>query len=167
MRNLSQKTSNATGLPCKMGAILSLGKVSGIRLPLRVGLQVGLHYGMATFPNDGRTIGFLVKMSDSRLYAAKKQNIDTRKGNRRYPRFAIPGITLTLGRGRARRKATDVRDIGYGGLAFLTARERVPPRLEGEIAQRFSSETHQVAMRAVSVVPLRGGRLRVGCAFEH
>jgi len=60
-----------------------------------------------------------------------------------------------------------VRDIGYGGLSFTYAGDRLPGHLEGELAQKFSSETHPVAMRPVSVVPLRGGRLRVGCAYEH
>ena len=29
----------------------------------------------------------------------------------------------------------------------------------------FMEEAHRVAMKPVSVVPLRGGRMRVGCAF--
>ena len=48
-------------------------KVAGIRLPLRVGLKVGLNYGVATFPTDGRLLDFLLKVSDIRLYASKRQ----------------------------------------------------------------------------------------------
>ena len=141
-------------------------RVSNIRLPLRVGLNVDLNYGIATYPADGRTFAFIMKMSDVRLYASKQNSLAHDK-QRRYPRFAAPGLTLDL-RGRRRdRVSAEVRDIGYGGLSFTYAGNRLPARLEGEVAQKFSAETHPVAMRPVSVVPLRGGRLRVGCAYEH
>ena len=141
-------------------------RVSNIRLPLRVGLNVDLNYGIATYPADGRTFAFIMKMSDVRLYASKVNGHDTHKP-RRYPRFAVPGLTLDLGGRRRERVSAEVRDIGYGGLSFTYAGDRLPGRLEGEVAQKFSSETHPVSMRPVSVVPLRGGRLRVGCAYEH
>jgi diguanylate cyclase (GGDEF)-like protein len=140
-------------------------RVSLIRLPLRVGLRVDLNYGVATYPADGRTINFILKMSDVRLYASKPKS-DQPTGVRRWPRFAVQGLTLDLAGGRAGRLSTEVRDIGYGGLAFTYAGDRVPDRLQGEVVQRYSSEAHPVSMRPVSVVRLRAGRLRVGCAFE-
>jgi diguanylate cyclase (GGDEF)-like protein len=140
-------------------------RVSHIRLPLRVGLHVDLNYGVATYPADGRTINFILKMSDVRLYASKPK-ADQPTGVRRWPRFAVQGLTLDLAGGRAGHLATEVKDIGYGGLAFTYVGDRVPDRLQGDIVQRYSSEAHPVTMRPVSVVRLRSGRLRVGCAYE-
>jgi len=142
-------------------------RVSSIRLPLRVGLKVGLNYGVATFPTDGRILDFLLKMSDIRLYASKRQNGKPFERARRYPRFAVPGLTLKVGPPKAKRPLhAEVQDISYGGLAFLTA-ARTPDRLEGEILQRFAGEPHPVAMRTISTVPLPDGRVRVGCAYVH
>jgi diguanylate cyclase (GGDEF)-like protein len=140
-------------------------RVTLIRLPLRAGLRVDLNYGVATYPADGRTINFILKMSDVRLYASKPKS-DQPTGVRRWPRFAVQGLTLDLAGGRPGRLSTEVRDIGYGGLSFTYAGDRVPDRLQGEVVQRYSSEAHPVTIRPVSVVRLRAGRLRVGCAFE-
>jgi len=141
-------------------------RVSNIRLPLRAGLSVDLNYGVATYPADGRTINFILKMSDVRLYASKPK-ADQPTGVRRWPRFAVEGLTLDLAEGRAGRQSTEVRDIGYGGLSFTYVGDKVPERLQGEIVQRYSSEAHPVTMRAVSVARMRTGRLRVGCAYEN
>jgi hypothetical protein len=108
-----------------------------------------------------------MKMSDVRLYASKVEARHSDHRQRRYPRFAVPGLTLDLGGRRQQRLSAEVRDIGYGGLSFTYAGDRLPGHLEGEVVQKFSSEAHPVSMRPVSVVPLRGGRLRVGCAYEH
>lgn len=140
-------------------------RVSHIRLPLRGGLSVDLNYGVATYPADGRTINFILKMSDVRLYASKPRS-DQPTGMRRWPRFAVEGLTLDLAGGRAGRQSTEVRDIGYGGLSFTYVGDKVPDRLQGEIVQRYSSEAHPVTMRPVSVGRLRTGRLRVGCAYK-
>jgi hypothetical protein len=108
-----------------------------------------------------------MKMSDVRLYASKTETSHAPHSPRRYPRFAVPGLTLDVGGRRRQRLSAEVQDIGYGGLSFTYTGDRLPGRLEGEVAQKFSSETHAVSMRPVSVVPLSGGRLRVGCAYEH
>ena len=143
-------------------------RVSRIRLPLRVGLRLGINYGVASFPTDGRVLDFLLKMSDIRLYESKQQSGSGFPYPRRFPRFTVPGLTLRLGEGKPRRpEAAEVKDIGYGGIAFATAAGKPPDRLEGEIAQQFSSETHRVSMRTMSVVPMSDGRLRVGCAYVH
>jgi diguanylate cyclase (GGDEF)-like protein len=140
-------------------------RVAHIRLPLKVGLSVDINYGVATYPADGRTINFILKMSDVRLYASKPKS-DQPTGVRRWPRFAVPGLTLDLAGSRGGRQGTEVRDIGYGGLAFTHVGDKVPERLQGEVVQRYSSEAHPVTMRPVSVVRLSTGRLRVGCAYE-
>lgn len=145
-------------------------KVAAIRLPLRVGLKMGLNYGVATFPTDGRLLDFLLKMSDIRLYASKRQNAKPFEKTRRFPRFNVPGLTVRMGGsgGIARKSTTsEVHDISYGGISFMTNREKTPDRIEGEILQRHSGEPHCVAMRRVSAVPLADGRMRVGCAYVH
>lgn len=143
-------------------------RVSTIRLPRQVGLRVGLSYGVASFPTDGRLLDFLLKMSDIRLYRSKKQTSGDFPSPRRFPRFDIPGLTLKLPGLRVHRSETaEVRDIGYGGLSFVSTDRRPAAFLQGEIRQRHSSEIHRVAMRAVSTVPLPDGRLRVGCAYVH
>ncbi|MCM3875548.1 MAG: GGDEF domain-containing protein [Thermoanaerobaculia bacterium] len=144
-------------------------KVAAIRLPLRVGLKMGLNYGVATFPTDGRLLDFLLKMSDIRLYASKRQNAKAFERTRRFPRFNVPGLTVRMGGNGNGRKSTtsEVHDISYGGISFVTHKEKTPDRIEGEILQRHSGEPHRVAMRRVSAVPLADGRMRVGCAYVH
>ena len=141
-------------------------RVSHIRLPLRVGPSVDLNYGIATYPADGRTINFILKMSDVRLYASKPK-ADQPTGVRRWPRFAVEGLTLDLAGGRAGRQSTEVRDISYGGLSFTYAGDKVPDHMQGEIMQRYSSKAHPVTLRPVSVLKMRSGQLRVGCAYEN
>jgi diguanylate cyclase (GGDEF)-like protein len=145
-------------------------RVAQIRLPRRADVKVGLHYGVASYPTDGRTLDFLIKMGDLRLYHCRQQYVKKPAGHpgRRHPRFAVQGLTLKLeGARNARQRALEVRDIGYGGLAFVNDTGRQPRRLEGELAQQFSSDVHHVSMRPVSVVPLPDGRTRVGCAFDQ
>ena len=141
-------------------------RVSQIKLPPRARKDVDLNYGVATYPADGRTIGSILKMSDVRLDAAKPKPGQA-TGVRRWPRFAAQGLTLDLKGNRESRQSIEVRDIGYGGLAFTYVGDRVPQRLQGEVAQRYSSETHPVTLRPVSTVRLRSGRLRVGCEYER
>ena len=145
-------------------------RVAAIRLPLRVGMRVGLNYGVATFPTDGRILDFLLKMSDIRLYSSKRQNGSGKpfERTRRYPRFAVPGLTLKVGSPTAKRPLqAEVQDISYGGISFVTGSVKTPERLEGEILQRFAGEPHAIAMRRVSSVSLPDGRFRVGCAYVH
>jgi hypothetical protein len=107
-------------------------------------------------------------MSDIRLYRSKQQATADFGHPRRFPRFDVPGLSLKLPSSRSRHGETaEVRDISYGGLAFLSSEGRPPSFLQCEIRQRHSSESHRVAMRAVSTVPLADGRLRVGCAYVH
>ena len=143
-------------------------RVATIRLPRQVGLRVGLSYGVASFPTDGRLLDFLLKMSDIRLYRSKKQTTGDFPNPRRFPRFDVPGLTLKLPGSRSRRSETaEVKDIGYGGLSFVSTDKRPSAFLQGEIRQHHSSEIHRVAMRAVSTIPLPDGRVRVGCAYVH
>ncbi len=143
-------------------------RIERIRLPLRVGLRVGLNYGVASYPTDGRVMDFLVKMSDIRLYSSKKQTAHSSGASRRFPRFVVPGLRLKVATKRTMKSPfAEVRDIGYGGISFVCSDFKPSSRLEGEIVQRFSSETHGVAMKPISTLVLPDGRLRVGCAYEH
>ena len=141
-------------------------RVAKIQLPRRMGLQMGLHYGVATFPADGRTSDFLIRTVDQRLYDCRRYNSDPR--TRRHPRFAVSGLGLRLDKGGAtRQREFEVKDIGYGGLAFIYPGARAPTHLEGELVQEFASDTQRVSMKPVSVRPLSDGRSRVGCAYVH
>ena len=141
-------------------------RVAKIQLPRRIGLQMGLHYGVATFPSDGRTSDFLIRTCDQRLYDCRRYNSDPR--TRRHPRFAVSGLGLRLAKGGvARQREFEVKDIGYGGLAFIYPNSRAPTHLEGELIQEFASDTHHVTMKPVSVKLLSDGRSRVGCAYVH
>ena len=141
-------------------------RVAKIQLPRRIGLQMGLHYGVATFPSDGKTLDFLIRTCDQRLYDCRRYNSDPR--TRRHPRFSVQGLGLRLARsGAARPREFEVKDIGYGGLAFIFNGQRAPSHLEGELIQEFASDTFHVSMKPVSVRPLSDGRSRVGCAYVH
>jgi hypothetical protein len=80
----------------------------------------------------------------------------------------VSGLGLRLAKGGlARQREFEVKDIGYGGLAFIYPSHRAPTHLEGELIQEFASDTHHVTMKPVSVKPLSDGRSRVGCAYVH
>ncbi len=143
-------------------------RVERIHIPLRVGLRVGLNYGVASYPTDGRVLDFLMKMSDVRLYSSKKQTSHSSGPTRRFPRFVVPGLKLKVATRRAVKcGSAEVRDIGYGGISFVCSDFKPSSRLDGEISQRFSPETHEVSMKPISTVALPDGRVRVGCAYEH
>jgi len=141
-------------------------RVAKIQLPRRIGLQMGLHYGVATFPSDGRTTDFLIRTVDQRLYDCRRYNSDPR--TRRHPRFVVQGLGLRLAHGgSARQREFEVKDIGYGGLAFIYPGQKTPSHLEGELVQEFAADPDHVSMKPVSVRPLSDGRSRVGCAYVH
>ena len=143
-------------------------RVERIHLPLRVGLRVGLNYGVASYPTDGRVLDFLLKMSDVRLYSSKQQTTPSSGSVRRFPRFVVPGLKLKVAtRNALKGHSAEVRDIGYGGISFVCSDFKPSRRLDGEIAQRFSPETHDVSMKPISTVLLPDGRVRVGCAYER
>jgi diguanylate cyclase (GGDEF)-like protein len=141
-------------------------RVTKIQLPRRIGVRMGLHYGVASFPSDGRTVDFLVKMVDQRLYDCRRYNADPR--TRRHPRFNVPGLKLRLTRGgRLKDHEYEVKDIGHGGLAFIAPAVTAPQDLEGELHQDYTSDAQHVAMRRVNVQALSDGRARFGCAYVH
>src|SRR5258707_4571106 len=93
---------------------------------------MGLHYGVATSPSDGRTSDSLIRTCDQRLYDCRRYNSDPR--TRRHPRFAVQGLGLRLARGGvARQREFEVKDIGYGGPALILSSSPAPKHPEGGI----------------------------------
>ena len=147
-------------------------RVAKIQLPRRIGLTMGLHYGVATFPSDGRTSDFLIRTCDQRLYDCRRYNSDPR--SRRHPRFAVQGLGLRLARGGvARQREFEVKDIGYGGLAFIYPSSRAPTHLEGETSRvrvRHPPRDDEAGQREAAQrrALARGLRLRpLGDELEH
>ena len=58
-------------------------------LPAGSGVHVGLHYGVASYPADGKTVDFLMKVADLRLYQCRAQAKFEGPERRQYPRFAM------------------------------------------------------------------------------
>ncbi len=144
-------------------------RVAAIRLPLRVGLKVGLNYGVATFPTDGRLLDFLLKMSDIRLYASKRQNGRPFERTRRYPRFRGAGAHAE-GRRPEGDEAAARRGPGHLLRRDLFRDGRLERRRTASKARSCSASPESriaIAMRKISSVPLPDGRVRVGCAYVH
>ena len=139
-------------------------RVSNIRLPLRVGLNVDLNYGIATYPADGKTFAFIMKMSDVRLYASK-ENGHSAHEPRRYPRFAVPGMTLDLSGRRRERLSAEVRDIGYGGLSFTYVGRPAPRTARGgggpEVQLRDAPRRDETRERGAAARRAPAGGLRL------
>ena len=62
-------------------------RVAALALPYRSELKIGVHYGIATYPTDGKTVDFLLKVADLRLYQCREQANFPGAERRNYPRF--------------------------------------------------------------------------------
>ena len=143
-------------------------KVSSSALPGRPGFTLGMHYGIASYPTDGRSADFLLKVADLRLYQCREQSSFSRD-RRRHPRFFPSEMNLHVYPNKTGGSWTaTVLDVGYGGVAFKakTSAGKAPPRWNAEIAQQSDLERHAIRLHAVNSVPLAGGGLRVGCSYE-
>lgn len=142
-------------------------KVSASALPGRPGFSLGMHYGIATYPADGRTANFLLKVADVRLYQCREQSGFARD-RRRHPRFFPSHMNLRLypsGNGGAWTAA--VLDVGYGGVAFKgKSVEKLSERWNAEISQPEDPERHAVRLRVSSSSALSGGGMRIGCSYS-
>lgn len=141
-------------------------RVSTSALPGRRGFTLGMHYGIATYPTDGRTADFLLKVADLRLYQCREQS-GFRSDRRRHPRFSPSAMSLHLypsGNGGA--WTTAILDVGYGGVAFRgRAASRLASRCNAEISQQEDPERHAVKLRVSNSKELPGGGLRIGCSY--
>ena len=143
-------------------------KVSSSALPGRPGFTLGMHYGIASYPTDGRTADFLLKVADLRLYQCREQSSFSRD-RRRHPRFFPSEMNLHVYPNKTGGSWTAaVLDVGFGGVAFKakSSAGKAPPRWNAEIAQQNDLERHPIRLHAVNSAPLSGGGLRVGCSYE-
>jgi diguanylate cyclase (GGDEF)-like protein len=141
-------------------------KLASSALPGSSGFKLGLHYGIASYPADGRTGGFLLKVADMRLYQCREQSSFGRD-RRRHPRFVPSEMTLLVYPGSSGGSWTaGVLDVGCGGVAFRAkAAARLPSRWNAEIAQESDPGRHPIRLRATNSVTLAGGGVRIGCAY--
>ena len=141
-------------------------KIAESALPAGSGVHVGLHYGVASFPADGKTVDFLLKVADLRLYQCREQASFEGTERRHHPRFEVSDASLRMGPDRRSGPRTaPLVNVSYGGFAFRARRaEKWPPRAKGEIF-RLPLERHAVRIRTLHSVPLPGGGVRVGCTY--
>jgi diguanylate cyclase (GGDEF)-like protein len=141
-------------------------KLVDTALPAGAGLHLGLHYGVASYPADGRTVDFLLKVADLRLYHCREQASFEGEEKRNYPRFPLADTNVRLEPNRRTRPwSAPLVDVSYGGLAFRARRsDNWPPRGKGEIL-RLPLERRSVRIRAMNSTPLPGGGVRVGCVY--
>jgi diguanylate cyclase (GGDEF)-like protein len=142
-------------------------RIGALPLATRGGPNLDLHYGVASYPHDGKSPDFLLKIADLRLYQCRSQSSFAAEARRLHPRFAPEEMSLRMDwNGDHRAITAPVVDISYGGLAFRAKkRERWPKRWKAEIVQRHDPERHAIRLRALHSAPLPGGGVRVGCAY--
>ena len=141
-------------------------KIAESALPAGSGVHVGLHYGVASFPADGKTVDFLLKVADLRLYQCREQASFEGKERRHHPRFEVSDTSLRMEPDRQFRPLTaPLVNVSYGGFAFRARRsEKLPPRGKGEIF-RLPLERRPVRLRTLHAIPIPGGGVRVGCTY--
>ena len=142
-------------------------RIGTLPLGSRFGPTLDLHYGVASYPHDGRSPDFLLKIADLRLYQCRSQSTFAAPSQRLHPRFSPDDMSLRMEWSGATRALTaPVVDISYGGVAFRTRkRERWPKRWKAEILQKHDPERHPIRLRALHSAPLPDGGVRVGCAY--
>jgi diguanylate cyclase (GGDEF)-like protein len=141
-------------------------RVAALNLPYRSELKIGVHYGIATYPTDGKTVDFLLKVADLRLYQCREQAKFPGSERREYPRFSPAETSVRLLRHGADPFTAPIVDVSFGGVALRAPQpEKWPRRWTGEIFRRMNSERHPVRLKALNWAPLPDGGIRVGCAY--
>jgi diguanylate cyclase (GGDEF)-like protein len=142
-------------------------RIGMLPLASRGGPTLDLHYGVASYPHDGRSPDFLLKIADLRLYQCRSQSTFAGPAHRLHPRFTPEDMSLRMDwDGTSRSVTAPVMDISYSGIAFrVRRRERWPKRWKAEILQKNDPERHAIRLRAMNTAPLPGGGVRVGCAY--
>jgi diguanylate cyclase (GGDEF)-like protein len=129
--------------------------------------RIGMHYGIASYPGDGKTVDFLLKVADLRLYQCREQSNFAGPERRRHPRFTPEQSELRLQWRLAERSCTAaVLDLSHGGVAFKApAPLEAPPRWTAQIFQPRGVERRTLELRALHTAALPDGAIRVGCAY--
>lgn len=141
-------------------------RVGSLALPVRAEMRIGLHYGIASYPTDGKTADFLLKTADLRLYQCREQSHFMREDRRHHPRFMAEEMSVRIEAEGVTPWTASVMDVGYGGVAIRAPRDRKwPPRWTAELYRQPRPERHAVRLRALHWAPLTGGDVRVGCAY--
>jgi diguanylate cyclase (GGDEF)-like protein len=142
-------------------------KIGAMALTARGGLALDLHYGVASYPHDGKSTDFLLKIADLRLYQCRTQSTFAATAHRMYPRFAPEAMTVRVEeKGQGEPWLAPVVDLSFGGLAFRAKRrDKWPSRWKAEIIQKHDPEKHPIRLRPMHWAPLPGGGVRVGCAY--
>ena len=141
-------------------------RVAALALQVRSELKLDLHYGAATYPTDGRTPEFLLKVADLRLYQCRAHSSFAGAERRSHPRFAAEKMSVLLRPEGADARTVPVVDVSHGGVGLrLPGEEAWPRRSKAEIARRQESERHAIKLRPRHFVPLPDGTVRVGCSY--
>ena len=142
-------------------------KISALSLPAGGGLVLDLHYGVASYPHDGKSTDFLLKVADLRLYQCRSQSAFAATAQRLHPRFAPEDMSVRVEeKGRGESWIAPIVDLSYGGLAFRARkRDKWPPRWKAEILQKHDPEKHPIRLKPMHWDPLPGGAVRVGCSY--
>jgi diguanylate cyclase (GGDEF)-like protein len=142
-------------------------KVAAIGFPRGL-FRIGMHYGSASYPADGKTVDFLVKVADLRLYQCREQSHFGGQERRRHPRFSPDQSDLRVQwRVDDRSCTASVLDVSHSGLALRTERPlATPERWTAQIVHRRAAERRAVELRTLNTAPLPDGGLRVGCAYS-
>ena len=142
-------------------------RIAAMALPARGGLALDLHYGTASYPHDGKSTDFLLKVADLRLYQCRSQSAFASTAHRLYPRFAPEEMCVRVEeKGRGEAWLAPIVDLSYRGLSVRTRRrDSWPARWKAEIVQKRDPETHAIRLKPMHWAPLPGGTVRVGCAY--
>ena len=141
-------------------------RVASISFP-RTPYRIGVLYGTAAYPTDGKTVDFILKVADLRLFQCREQALFGGPERRSYPRFSPAQADLRLQWKTPDRTWTAaILDLSHRGLSFRTARvTQWPFRWKAEIVERHAPERHSVRLRALHSAPLPDGEVRIGCVY--
>ena len=142
-------------------------KIGAMALPARGGIVLDLHYGIASYPHDGKSTDFLLKVADLRLYQCRSQSAFAASAQRLHPRFAPEAMSVRVEeKGLGEAWVAPVVDLSFGGLSLRARRrDKWPPRWKAEILQKHDPERHPIRLKPMHWAPLPGGAVRVGCAY--
>ncbi|HEY7369777.1 MAG TPA: diguanylate cyclase [Thermoanaerobaculia bacterium] len=126
---------------------------------------VDMHYGIASYPTDGKTVDFLLRVADVRLYQCREQLNFEGPERRHSPRFTPDDMTVRV-HGEGKAWTAPIVDVSYGGIAIEAPKPgRWPARWSAEIVRRHDPQTHPVRLRARHSTSSTGGNVRVGCSY--